>query len=118
MKYHPGDTQNWDLWARIMVNTTYGFDPLDVDYFFEHGLFFMEMEDVVICFSGLDYALNLNKQGFKNTWYDVDNDPVEGERRQFSFVIPEKDVEHKEIFISVESYYVEMIPDNCYLDKQ
>ena len=61
----------------------------------------------------LTQAVNINHLGYSNNWYDVDNDPVESEKRVFKFTIPEK---NGYFYISVESYFKNTIPhiEDCY----
>ena len=74
----------------------------------------MNIHDVVGCFSGLDYSTDFSQVGYKHSWYDVDNDPIEGERRNFTFIVPEQ---NGTLYISLESYYINMATEHCYLNK-
>ena len=72
----------------------------------------MDIESVGKCIDNMDTAHYLEDQGYKNVWYDVEDDPIEGqEERRFTFEIPKVD---GTLYISVESYYINMIPSSCY----
>ena len=74
----------------------------------------MEVDDFVECFEEIQQAQDLSSDGYKNSWYDVDDDPVEGMPREFTIEIPE---EGSDIYISVESYYSNMHTEHCHLDQ-
>lgn len=74
----------------------------------------MNIGDVVSCFEGVDYSLDFTKVGYRHSWYDVDDDPIEGARRTFTFTVPEQ---NGTLYISVESYFKNMGSDYCYLNK-
>ena len=65
----------------------------------------MEMPDVMDCFEDIVQAHDYTDQGYKNTWYDVDNDPIAGQQREFTIEIPNLD---GRIYITAESYYKDM----------
>lgn len=73
----------------------------------KNGIFYVGPDEIMTCFSLLDQAAYKNDQGYRNYWYDVDNDPQNGIQRAFTIVPQEK---RGRIYISVESYYHNMIP--------
>ena len=62
---------------------------------------------MLTCFSFLDQAVNRQEEGYQNYWYDVDDDPIEGQVRTFT-IVPEK--LDGEIYVYVDSYHKNMIP--------
>ena len=73
----------------------------------------MDIADVADCFQSLDYAADLTSLGYRNSWYDVEDDPIWGVQRTFTFEIP---AVAGDLFISVDSYYMDMTPRGCHLD--
>lgn len=47
-------------------------DPLDQNFFFKSGVFFLNDKDFKSCFSGFAQARDKSNEGYKNAWYDVD----------------------------------------------
>ncbi len=71
------------------------------------------------CFSGFAQARYKGDDGYKSNWYDVDNEVLPlgetiGPKRGFSFKVPEK---KGTLYITAESYYLDMIPESCYKDS-
>lgn len=97
----------------------YGIDPLNIDQQKSTGVFFMDSYDFIRCFDGFSQARNRGTEGYKNSWYDVDDDSLNwgtsiGKMTELEFAPKEID---GLLFISIESYYYDMVPLNCYWTK-
>lgn len=117
-RWHPGDSENWTDNYRKQVPD--GIDPLDWSYHQKSGVFFIAHSDFKRCFSGFAQARYKGDEGYSSDWYDQDgNELILGEtrspKREYAFEVPEN---RGSIYITVESYYLDMIPEACYSDKE
>ena len=104
-------------YAHTRYNQTWGIDDpkwddsmlSQIPYPLENtnGIFYVGIDEVFTCFSFLDQASYKKDEGYQNYWYDVDNDPIKGSNRTFTFTPEETD---GSIYVSVETYYKNMVP--------
>jgi hypothetical protein len=71
----------------------------------------MQMNMTQLCFSDLTTVEYRGDHGYKNSWFDVDDDPIDSPWQNFTFEIPKID---GDLYISVESYYQHMVAPGCY----
>ena len=62
------DTINWTDVFRAQV--PYGIDPLDEDFFFKTGIFFIDSDGAMECFDSMDQAFDRQEEGYFNSYYD------------------------------------------------
>ena len=108
-KWNPNDILSWTEEMKAQVPD--GIDPTDIEFVEETGVFFLSMKDVAECFFGFYYVMNRNSEGYSNNWYDVDFDLDFGKEKSFFFEIPQS---KGDIYITIETYPDEMIPNKCY----
>ena len=70
----------------------------------------MQMNVTTLCFEDLTTAEYRGDEGYKTSWYDVDNDPIDGRTQNFTFEIPKVD---GDVYVSVESYFFKMVNPKC-----
>jgi hypothetical protein len=68
LTYNSTDFETWnpELIAQLPIN------PLTMS----NGIFYVGADDLARCFSTLDQVVYKNGQGYRNYWYDVDDDPI------------------------------------------
>ena len=86
MKFNVNDTASWTPHYKSQV--PHGMDPTDFEYFKRTGVFFMEFHYVYHCFESILTPYYLGDEGYKNTWYDVDDDDMWPDKRNFYFSPP------------------------------
>lgn len=119
-RWNPSDKQLWK--PQYISQVPGGIDPTNQTYFDKSGVFFLDHADFSRCFSGIAQARDKSKEGYKNSWYDVDHDNIWqlmfktdlSREKSLYFQIPAVD---GVIYISVESYFIDMIPESCYSDR-
>ena len=97
-KWNVKDHISWTKSYRKQV--PFNIDPLDFDFFKRTGVFFVDEIDFKRCFSDFAQAINLNKYGYTNDWYDVDDEQTMwgskmGPARNFTFLAPKQDLDSK-----------------------
>ena len=85
-------------------------------------MFFIDSFDFNRCLESFAQAVYLNKRGYSNNWYDVDDEQALwgsklGPARNASFIAPAKKAQDDFLWIHVESYIWKMIPENCYKNQ-
>lgn len=73
-KFSFHDKKSWS--AHYKSQVPFGIDPLDIVYFYETGVFFVESSDFNKCFNGFSQARYKGHEGYSSSWYDVDDDEV------------------------------------------
>ena len=68
-KFNVNDTVNWSDDLRAQV--PYGIDPLDEEFFFKTGIFFMDADGLMQCFDSVDEALDRKEEKYFNSYYDL-----------------------------------------------
>jgi hypothetical protein len=48
----------------------------------------MRSSDFFNCFVAISLAYDMNSLGYKNSWYDVEDDPLDGKEIDVSWSIP------------------------------
>ena len=63
----------------------------------------------------MEWSQDRSEEGYSADWYDVNDDPIwSGNERTLTFTVPEK---NGDLFLSVETYYMDMMPHACQLDQ-
>jgi hypothetical protein len=60
------------------------------------------------CFFDYQVAIDRKSEGYKDTWYDKEG--ADDTQVMYSITVPAKS---GDLYISVESYYLDMVPDGC-----
>ena len=102
--------QNWNHNDRQWTLSTLRQVPLGIDIRRSHtdGIFAIESVDFLRCFYDYQIGHLRQSEGYVDTWYDREND--DGTEKSYKFQPPYR---RGDLYISVESYYMQMIPNTC-----
>ena len=107
-------TEDWNFedprWTEeTIVQVPFDVDPTTSN---EEGIFFVEDKDFMRCFEDFQVAVYRDDEGYSNNWFD--EEAANAQVHLYEIEIPRKD---GEIYFSVETYYQNIIPQNCVLDE-
>lgn len=89
-----------DRWTpELIAQVPNGVDPTTSN---TDGIFFVEFEDIIKCFHSLNIAHYRDNEGYKDTWYDVENELGSPFVKTLTFTVPDQD---GDLYLSTESYY-------------
>jgi hypothetical protein len=75
-----------NIWTdHLRAQVPGGIDPMDIDYFNQTGIFFMNIYTASRAFDGITVSEYREDEGYSNSWYDIDNDTPSGTARNFTF---------------------------------
>lgn len=82
---------------------------VDPDTSQNDGVFFMNSNDFLYCFSDFQVAHYRDNEGYSDTWYDKEND--NGELAQYEVTVP---IQDGDLYFTVESYFYGLVPTTCW----
>lgn len=100
-KWNSKDKASWT--PEFIAQVPRGINPLRPNSF---GVFFIEHIRYGRCFESFQIAHQREQEGYKETWYDIEND--DGDQTDLSFTVPES--KQGTIYITAETYVDGAVP--------